>query len=418
VYVAAHSDNILDNENCSQLISFRDKRIRANLITSPHHIENKENSNLLFPSSFMATGTTLIDCIMSSQPTTITAISSTRRRNNRFRRGSPDYIHQMDRSTINVWCNVPSLTSLMLLLFVGTFTIPTNAVIGGLQKRIVGGNKRKPNVSFYTFTKTDDDENDNSVLRRRDILSIAPQLKETSASSVAGEMNNASTSTLADITTAFRHAISKHQRQTEIHVGKFLHAMDKMERHMRKVGMTQSANDLRSNYEKAMRLYQAAPEEKRDSIVDILQWEIETGVHGPIPPTSCREEGERLRVHNNSGAMGLSWLGHSVEYQYDLYRLMLEGGYNPKEAAAMAFQQDLEPHLDWASSKLGRATIPRLTPASQTQFFSMLGGYPEDRYGPKEDATIRNDVLSILGVWDDMIGEWRSVFEKLQLRDI
>lgn len=301
-----------------------------------------------------------------------------------------------------------NVLSLALLLLLGTFTVPNEAVIGGLHR--IAGSRRKPKVSMYTFTKTEEDDNFHPRLRAL----LLPQKAVTSAPSSHGA-TNAGTSKLAEITDAFRNAVSKQQRQTDIHVGKFLSAMDKMESHMRYVGMIQGANDLKSNYEKAMRLYKAAPTEKRDSIADLLQWEIESGVHGPIE-TASSQGGMRLK--NNSGAMGLSWLGRSVEYQYDLYRLMLEEGHSPKEAAAMAFQQDLEPHLDWASSRLGRAAIPRLIPASQTQFFSKLGGYTKESYGPNEDARMRNDVQSILGVWNGMIDEWRSAFDKLDLRDI
>jgi hypothetical protein len=83
----------------------------------------------------------------------------------------------------------------------------------------------------------------------------------------------------------------------------------------------------------------------------------------------------------------IATLTYVIATQKDSYRFMLEEGYNPKEAAAIAFQQDVEPHLDRASSSLGQATIPRLIPASQTQFFSMLEGYPDESFGTKEDAT-------------------------------
>lgn len=211
------------------------------------------------------------------------------------------------------------------------------------------------------------------------------------------------------------HHHHDHQRRnhgSKVHVGRMLSAVKEMEVHMRTVGMTQTANELKGNIEKAQTLYWAAPAEKRDSLPDLLQWEVETGIHGD------RIGQGKLRVSNRSGAMGLFWIGHNVEYQNNLYRLMLEDGYTPLEAANKAFQQGLEPHMEWASKKIVKAAIPRMTPETQTKFFSMLSGYEEDRYGPQEHDCVRRDVQSILGVWEPMLDDWKASFDRLQLTDI
>ena len=223
------------------------------------------------------------------------------------------------------------------------------------------------------------------------------------------------------MTNAFKQAIStpshthhNPKKGKNVHVGNLLMAMKKMEIHMRSVGMSQAANDLRGNHDKVMRLYNSAPPEKRDSVLELLKWELSTGVHGDTDMSS----NSPIKVKNNSGAMGMMWLQHSVRYQYDCIKLMLEKGYEPVDAAKSAFKQDLEPHMDCLSSRLAKAAIPRLTPSSQQEFFAKLGGIDHNSYGPNVDEVIRKDVQSMLGVWDDLLDSWSPAFEELRLQDI
>lgn len=221
---------------------------------------------------------------------------------------------------------------------------------------------------------------------------------------------------LNDIVSAFQQAIMPQKKQDDanVHVGKLLAAMSTMESHMRKVGMTQAANDIKGNHDKVLRLYTAAPKEKRDSVRALLEWELESGIHGD----NFDDKGP-IRVKNNSGAMGLFWIGHTVKYQYDLYRLMMEEGMNPVDAATIAFQKDLEPHLPWAASKMAKAMIPRATPSTQLEFFKALGGYDEgESYGYEEHAGMTENVKSIMNVWGDMLDDWSSPFAELRLSDI
>ena len=178
--------------------------------------------------------------------------------------------------------------------------------------------------------------------------------------------------------------------------------------------MTQTANDLKSNIEKATRLYKSAPAETRDSLPDLLQWEVETGIHG-----ERKSENEPLRVKNHSGAMGLFWIAHNVEYQNDLYRQMLDEDKTPLEAAQSAFEHTLEPHMEWATKKVARAAIPRMVPATKDEFFSALSGYPDPQnYGPTEHEVVSREVHQILDVWEPIVDDWKQAFDQLQLTDI
>lgn len=192
--------------------------------------------------------------------------------------------------------------------------------------------------------------------------------------------------------------------RNDIHVGKLLNAMNKMEEHMRKVGMIQGANDVANNIEKVTRLYSRAPSDTRDSMLALLRWEIEQGVHG-----------RRQKINGMSAAMGLKWLGHNIRYQYEVYTCVLEGDLEPVEAATQAFDQHVRPHLPRLISVIAYASIPRLVPSTKSSFFSLLGGINEESYGPLEDAALRSDIALILTTWKHLLDEWDSVFHLVQL---
>ncbi|KAL3912916.1 MAG: hypothetical protein SGILL_006700 [Bacillariaceae sp.] len=116
--------------------------------------------------------------------------------------------------------------------------------------------------------------------------------------------------------------------------------------------------------------------------------------------------------------MGLFWFGHTVKYQYDLYRLMTEEGMSPVEAATIAFQKDIEPHLPWAASRVAKSMIPRLTPPTQLEFFASMGGYDEGSYGHEEHQGMTQDIKSMMGAMDNILGVWSSPFAELKLSDI
>ena len=248
----------------------------------------------------------------------------------------------------------------------------------------------------------------------RSTPTVSPPSVTPTQTSPSSQNAKAPTSKLHGLTKAFQEVVSPEKKQDNVHVGNLLKAMSKMEDHMRSVGMKQQANELKSNYDKVMRLYSAAPTETRDSLRELLQWELDTGIHGDT-------ENNRkpiVKVKNQSGAMGLFWLGHTVKYQHDLYRLMMDEGMNPVEAATIAFQKNIEPHLPWAASRVGKAMIPRMTPSTQLEFFSLLGGYDDSSYGPEQHQGMTQDIKTMMGVWDKMLDEWQSPFAELKLSDI
>lgn len=285
-------------------------------------------------------------------------------------------------------------------------------------RRLHDTRRLPPRQLKYIFTSIDEENDDTTFKRDSSRLSSS---KRSTSRKVPPSFSSSSTSSskLHDIVNAFQQAVAPNTSSDNVHVGKLLTAMSKMETHMRQVGMTQAANDLKGNYEKVMKLYTAAPIEKRDSVRGLLEWELKSGIHGGMIERNHNQgRNDPIRVKNNSGAMGLFWIGHTVKYQHDLYRLMMDDGMNPIDAATIAFQKDLQPHLPWAASKMARAMIPKATPSTQKEFLSMLGGYKGTSYGQEEHQQMTQEVKSIIGVWSDLLDNWSSPFDELRLRDI
>lgn len=90
-----------------------------------------------------------------------------------------------------------------------------------------------------------------------------------------------------------------------------------------------------------MWLYSDAPAKKRNSLRELLQWKLNTAILDDV-----ENRDTILKVKNQSGAIDLFWLGHTMKYQHDLYRVMMDEGTNPVEAATIAFQRTLNP--EWA----------------------------------------------------------------------
>jgi hypothetical protein len=309
-------------------------------------------------------------------------------------------------------------SSLFLTTFVTLWIVQhvTDAtpIVTGVRRLPNRGRRRRLNHNRrlkYIFVEDYSDSNKNRGRDAKRETSSHERLRSESTSASP----TSSSSRLHDIVHAFQQAVTAKRKNDDdsnnVHVGKLLTAISKMEKHMRNVGMTQAAADIKGNHDKVLALYTAAPQDKRDSVRSLLEWELETGIHGE------RNNGP-IRVKNNSGAMGLFWIGHTVKYQYDLYRLMIEEGMNPVDAATIAFQKDLEPHLPWPTSKMAKAMIPRATPSTQLEFFKALGGYEGDSYGHEEHVGMTENVKSIMGVWNDLLDDWSSPFADLCLHDI
>jgi len=215
-----------------------------------------------------------------------------------------------------------------------------------------------------------------------------------------------------DLATDFEAAFQAINEDTEdIHVGKLLSACERLESTMRKIGFNQGAKDIGGNIGKIRNLYNRAPIRHRDSMPELLQYELESGVH------DCGRNGER-RIKDHTAAMGFLWLGRTLNYQYDMFRYMLDEKEEPYEAAKHAYEQDLKKHHSWAVQKVCQAAMMTLKPMKRSTVLSSLGGFSEECFGVLENDATNRDLHQMMNSWKPMLSKWKEVFSDMKLEAI
>jgi hypothetical protein len=204
--------------------------------------------------------------------------------------------------------------------------------------------------------------------------------------------------------------VAVNQGHKDLHVGNLLSACGRLETTMRHIGFTQSANDISGNVQKIRNVYDRLPRDERDSISTIVQYELETGVHGGTS--------KKNTLKDPSATVGFPWLGRSINYQYDMFRYMLDGDETPYDAARHAYEADLKPHLSWPLQKVCQAAMTRLKPIQKTEMFSKIGGFSEECYGSREEQATKRDLRQVMDSWQPMLSKWREIFTDLELDQI
>lgn len=200
------------------------------------------------------------------------------------------------------------------------------------------------------------------------------------------------------------------QDDRDIHVGRLLSACERLEGTMRRIGFNQGAKDIGGNIRKIRQLYSMAPPSQRDSMPDLLRYEMEMGVHDD-------SNGVR-RIKDPSAAMGFLWLGRTLNYQNDMFRLMIDENEEPYHAARRAYDQDLKPHHSWAVQKICKAAMTTLKPMKKISVLSSLGGFEEDAYGQQENEATHRDLHQMMDSWKPLLNRWKKVFSDLELESI
>lgn len=216
---------------------------------------------------------------------------------------------------------------------------------------------------------------------------------------------------VADLAKDFHDAISAVNRGDEnIHVGKLLKACECLEDTMRKIGLKQGAKDIGGNIAKIRNLYQKAPPERRDSMPELLLFEIESGVHGSGNGVK--------RIKDPSAAMGFLWLGRTINYQHHMFRLMLDEQQDPYDAARRAYDQDLKQYHSWPVQKICQAAMVSLKSMKRTSVLSTLGGFQENNFGEREKEATDRDIHRMMDSWKPMLCRWKKVFSDLNLENL
>eukprot|EP00980_Cylindrotheca_fusiformis_P005414 scaffold1157_cov122-Cylindrotheca_fusiformis.AAC.6 len=225
------------------------------------------------------------------------------------------------------------------------------------------------------------------------------------------------TTDAATLAMSFEKALIAVQRQNQedrdIHVGHLLSACERLEQMIRKIGFWKGANDIAGNMAKIRNVYSKLPDEKRNSMPELLRYEMEAGI--------VRNNGNNNKIlKESSAAMGLLWLGRSLNYQYDMFRHMLENqNGQPYESACYAYENSLKPHLSWPLQKACqtalRATARELR---REKILAGIGGFSEDCFGFCEHQATTKDLQQVVRTMEPMICRWRQVFSEMGLGDI
>lgn len=214
---------------------------------------------------------------------------------------------------------------------------------------------------------------------------------------------------VAELAACFRHAlVAANQNHEDIHVGNLLSASERLEVAMRKIGFSQSANDIHGNVEKIRTVYNQVPPSQRNSMPGLLRYEMNSG----IVVKGAKKFPEK------SAAMGFLWLGRSLNYQHDMFSHMLDHDTEPFEAARHAYDRDLKPHLSWPLQKLCQAAMTSLKPKRQKEMLAQIGGFQEECYGNREDQATKRDLRQMMDSLKPMLYRWKQVFSELELGSI
>ena len=133
---------------------------------------------------------------------------------------------------------------------------------------------------------------------------------------------------------AFRTVLKGRGLLCQIDTLRLLKGCRRLEGIMKEVGQTQSARLIGSNIQKIEKAYKSIPPRRRGTVIEILEYEKELGIHG--------QDGV---LADPSAAIGLLWIRRSLAFQYRMYELLLR---NPKmsgeDVALKAYAQELEPY--------------------------------------------------------------------------
>jgi hypothetical protein len=203
--------------------------------------------------------------------------------------------------------------------------------------------------------------------------------------------------------------IAVNRKTQDVHVGSLLTACTQLEQIMRNAGLSQIANDIAGNIKKIRNVYDQFPKDQRDSIAAIIQYEMDAGVHSD----------DRRHLKENSAAMGFIWLGRIINYQYDMFSHMLNhDDADPYEAARLAYERNLKPHLSWTLQKVCQAAMNMLKPVKKSMIYSRIGGFDYNNnndFDVQGEEATKRDLRRVLGAWEPMLFRWKQIFAELDL---
>ena len=157
---------------------------------------------------------------------------------------------------------------------------------------------------------------------------------------------------------------------------------------MRTIGFGRGADDIQSNVAKIRNIYNKVSVEKRDSMPELLRYELEMGIVN---------EGKKKSFKTSSATMGLLWLGRSLNYQHNMFMHLLDNEQRePYEAACFAYENSMKQHMPWAMQKVCQTALKTLKGLRRDAILANIGGFSQDCYGNCEDEATRNDMRHVI----------------------
>ena len=194
-------------------------------------------------------------------------------------------------------------------------------------------------------------------------------------------------------------------RQQHVDTSHLLRACNTFVETMRKTGQHSVARDLEHNVQKFENLYKKAPVGRRQSLLALLEFEREGGIHGP---------GGILM--DPSAAVGLLWIRRSISFQAKMYRGVLDEKRDATNAALDAYRTEVQPYHGWALRRLYTMSFETVTPPRK-EILARMGGYKVHEFGEAEEKATVRDLEKLLTLWEPIIVHWKRTYLDLDLED-
>jgi len=201
----------------------------------------------------------------------------------------------------------------------------------------------------------------------------------------------------------------------DIPVDQLLDALHKFHSVLKKTAPTAVTRDFHNNLIKAessyhdyLRRHQRHTSGRQVTLSSLLRHERDSGIH---------QAGDQAVLSDPSGAMGLLWIRRNLAFQADMYEHIVRGA-DPKQAAMIAYEQQLHPYHGWALRKLFQAGGVSRMP-SRDELLAKIGGYGDEIVSlPHAEQATLEDLKHIVTLWRPLIKHWKDHFVELGMEDV
>ncbi|KAL7575640.1 hypothetical protein ACA910_011464 [Epithemia clementina (nom. ined.)] len=241
----------------------------------------------------------------------------------------------------------------------------------------------------------------------------------------------------------------------DVHTMRLLKAMKQLASVQRQVGQKANANEMLKNIRKVETVYKEAPSVHRETIAALMSYEKDIlQIHSP------QQKNKVGILKDPSAAMGLLWLRRALEFQQQLFALVLtvpatptplslslssttntiheppgnnkchakqtNGRHAPDstrsvpldatQASLLAYSQTLQQHHGWQMQKIYSVALRTGTP-SREELLRSMGGYTTAVMSPQEEQTVIRDLQALVETWKPIVTQMKKTFAEMDLED-